>query len=60
MPQQSWLGFDRGSAMGFIEVAYELSGWRQWRITPSVEKWKPRIPARYAASPFHAVTNFRV
>jgi hypothetical protein len=29
-------------------------------ITPSMETWKPGIPPRYAASPFHTVTNFRV
>jgi transposase len=28
------------------------------RITPSVEKWRPKTPPRYAALPLHAVTNF--
>jgi Co/Zn/Cd efflux system component len=29
------------------------------RITPLLEKWRHRTPPRYAALPFHAVTNFR-
>ena len=32
---------------------------RSRRITPLLEKWRHRTPPRYAALPFHAVTNFR-
>ena len=52
-------GLRRGlGEMGFIEVDYELFVWRQWRITPSVEKWRPRIPHHTPLHPFSPSATF--